>query len=126
MECTEKDVLRALNYWHEAGLLKIDYDASGNICGLSIGKASKASAPAAKPAVSAPAKRASATQEDLRQLYFVAEQYMGKPLSVSEIKKILRFHLPQFFIVKNCLLKFPFTFIQLSLYIQKALIGWLE
>lgn len=27
-------------------------------------------------------------QEELKQLYFVAEQYMGKPLSVSEIQKI--------------------------------------
>ncbi len=88
LECTEKDVLRALNYWHEAGLLKIDYDASGSICGLSIGKVTKVSAPANKPAVSIPPKHSSATQEDLRQLYFVAEQYMGKPLSASEIKKI--------------------------------------
>ena len=87
LECTEKDVLRAFNYWNEAGLLKIDYDAAGNICGLSVGKVAKVSAvpskmPKAKPA--APA----ASQEDLRQLYFVAEQYMGKPLSASDIKKI--------------------------------------
>jgi DNA replication protein DnaD len=31
---------------------------------------------------------ASEHQEELRQLYFVAEQYMGKPLSVTEIQKI--------------------------------------
>ena len=88
LECTEKDVLRALNYWHEAGLLKIDYDAAGNICGLSIGKVAKVSSAPAKPSAPVPAKRTVATQEDLRQLYFVAEQYMGKPLSASEIKKI--------------------------------------
>ena len=38
LECTEKDVLRAFKHWSNVGLLKIDYDESGNICGLSIGK----------------------------------------------------------------------------------------
>ena len=88
LECTEKDVLRALNYWHEVGLLRIDYDESGNICGLSIGKAiSRASEPA-PVVIKALPDSSVVSQEDLRQLYFVAEQYMGKPLSASEIKKI--------------------------------------
>ena len=88
LECTEKDVLRAFNYWHEAGLLKIDYDAAGNICGLSIGKVAKASANAPKETKAKAKPVPTASQEELRQLYFVAEQYMGKPLSASEIKKI--------------------------------------
>lgn len=96
LECTEKDILRAFNYWHEAGLLKIDYDEAGNICGLGIGKTT------AKPEVKSetkpevkkplftlkPTKKSSDNQDELRQLYFVAEQYMGKPLSVAELKKI--------------------------------------
>ena len=75
LECTEKDVLRALNYWHEVGLLRIDYDESGNICGLSIGKAiSRASEPEviekASPVVSkAVPDTAVVSQEDLRQLF---------------------------------------------------------
>lgn len=112
LECTEKDVLRAFAHWSEEGLLKIDYDDAGNICGLAIGKAVpkpemqsevQSEAPAATSKTSAivaskPAqartsgvratKKTSKEQEDLRQLYFVAEQYIGKPLSVSEIKKI--------------------------------------
>ena len=100
LECTEKDVLRAFNYWNEMGLLKIDYDEAGNICGLSIGKAktpavqtevSEKKAPIILKSVQAqttPVNRVSENQEELRQLYFVAEQYMGKPLSASEIKKI--------------------------------------
>ena len=98
MECTEKDILRAFNYWHEAGLLKIDYDASGNICGLSIGKTvapAKAEVPVEEQApvtIKPVIKRAEANHAEMRQLYFVVEQYMGKPLSATEIKKINYFH----------------------------------
>lgn len=99
LECTEKDILRAFAHWSEEGLLMIDYDETGNICGLAIGKAlPKQDVPAttsviSKSAVTTPAsskstKKPSENQEDLRQLYFVAEQYLGKPLTVSEIKKI--------------------------------------
>ena len=38
LECTEKDILRAFKYWTKMGLLKMDYDDSGNICGLAVGK----------------------------------------------------------------------------------------
>lgn len=96
LECTEKDILRAFNYWHEAGLLNIDYDEAGNICGLAIGKATgKPSAKVESPEPSIavkvlekPVQKSVNSQEELSQLYFVAEQYMGKPLTVNEIKKI--------------------------------------
>lgn len=110
LDCTEKDVIRALNYWYKMGLLKIDYDEHGAICGLAVGKSAEAEAPA-EPSVSpiaaavpvkpevpkvaepAPEKQplrsaALENQEQLKQLYFVAEQYIGKPLSSAEIKKI--------------------------------------
>lgn len=106
LECTEKDILRALKYWSKAGLLKIDYDDVENICGLTIGQGSfeAEQTPGAEPdepavpeplnvkskkdSVAEKTKRTSASQDKLRQLYFVAEQYIGKPLSVSEIQKI--------------------------------------
>lgn len=104
LECTEKDILRAFKHWSEEGLLKIDYDDAGNICGLAVGKSvvgPKSEAQAVtqtdvelEPVVVKPAtpkkvaKVSSDNQEELRQLYFVAEQYMGKPLTVNEIKKI--------------------------------------
>lgn len=100
LECTEKDILRALNHWSDVGLLKIDYDESGSICGLGIGKGSSAaknmdSEKQDKPSFFDRAKKKAAVksqssehQEELRQLYFVAEQYMGKPLSVTDIQKI--------------------------------------
>lgn len=96
LECTEKDILRAFKHWSKEGLLRIDYDDAGNICGLTVGKSDsatnaevKATPITMKHATSKRTKRnASESQEELRQLYFVAEQYMGKPLSVNEIKKI--------------------------------------
>ena len=114
LECTEKDILRAFKHWSKVGLLKIDYDEAGNICGLAIGQASSnqesevfvsspvveqpknsetATEQSGNKKVSSPIKAAkkqpSSSQEDeLRQLYFVVEQYMGKPLTVTEIKKL--------------------------------------
>jgi len=95
------------------GLLVIDYDDTGVICGLSIGKTSELSdavpairkeeiaKPTAAPKAESPLRSAVAlkpdqplrsaaaeNQEQLRQLYFVAEQYMGKPLSSKDIQKI--------------------------------------
>ena len=33
---TERDVMRALSYWEKLGLIRIEYDAKGEICGLQI------------------------------------------------------------------------------------------
>lgn len=94
LECTEKDVLRAFKHWSKEGLLNIDYDGAGNICGLSLGNSDSAMETSSVPVQEKPAesKALKSTekkyQSDLRQLYFVAEQYIGKPLSATEIKKI--------------------------------------
>lgn len=112
LECTEKDILRAFKHWSKVGLLKIDYDEAGNICGLSVGNSDSGvktetrsdiqpvtmkkeecpvadSAEPVKPVAPKKAKKTAFTnQEELRQLYFMTEQYMGKPLTVNEIKKI--------------------------------------
>ena len=100
LECTEKDILRAFKHWSGEGLLKIDYDDAGNICGLAIGKSAGVPACEENPefnlkpvtpkttATKHGKDTTSSNQEELRQLYFFAEQYMGKPLTVSEIKKI--------------------------------------
>ena len=93
LDCTEKDILRAFTHWSDEGLLKIDYDDAGNICGLSLEKPMTVSQEPSKStanqnAPSKTTKKTASVQEDLQQLYFVAEQYVGKPLTVSEIKKI--------------------------------------
>lgn len=103
LDCTEKDIVRALNYWSGVGLLKIDYDESGTICGLALGKSSpsvetqnaesvlKDTVPLSEVDMQPGEAPSEISNEDLKQLYFVAEQYMGKPLSVTEIRKIQYF-----------------------------------
>lgn len=97
LECTEKDILRAFKHWSNVGLLNIDYDDADNICGLTIGKATakpevKTAHVALTSAQPIPPKatknKVAAHQDELRQLYFVAEQYIGKPLTAADIKKI--------------------------------------
>ena len=94
LECTEKDVLRAFKHWSKVGLLRIDYDESGNICGLAMGNNLVPHEAKEAPAVAKPVpektlkSKEKENQSDLRQLYFVIEQYIGKPLSANEIRKI--------------------------------------
>ena len=72
LECTEKDIHRALKHWSKVGLLKIDYDEAGTICGLAIGQGT-----AEIPKKKSTTKNGIPTNQDkLRQLYFVAEQYI--------------------------------------------------
>ncbi len=101
LECTEKDILRAFKHWSTVGLLKIDYDESGVICGLSIGATTDTGSepPVASESLAEepPKKKTQNTSsakshENLRQLYFVAEQYIGKTLSATDIKKINYFY----------------------------------
>ena len=120
LDCTEKDILRALKHWSKVGLLKIDYDEAGAICGLTMGQSSaetthslqaeavklsitdaeneKVSSPEKISASERQKRKSSAkstvasNMDKLRQLYFVAEQYMGKPLTATEIQRINYFY----------------------------------
>ncbi|MCM1136684.1 MAG: DnaD domain protein, partial [Clostridium sp.] len=111
---TEKDVMRALKYWEKNRLLSLEYDDSKNLSGirlLDVSKKSGKDAAVLAPVVKLPAKTEAAAQkaeftkpdyspdqlrefknkEEISQLLFVAEQYIGKPLSTSEINAILFF-----------------------------------
>lgn len=128
--CTENDVIRALKYWKNTGILDMSCDSSKNLTGIrllplspiaessgsrpeivgkSAGKsspgkdmtavtdaaaeASAAKAPARKPAGLTPDKVKELKQkEDVEQLLFIAEQYLGKTLSPTEVSKLLYFY----------------------------------
>lgn len=109
---TEKDVLRSLKYWEKNHLIALEYDdakALTSIRLLEIGNP-----PSAKPVnevisfapvVTIPVKtvsyekpsytldeiRAFKEKEETSQLIFVVEQYIGKPLTPTEMKTILFF-----------------------------------
>ncbi len=111
---TEKDVIRALKYWEKNHLLSLKYDDSKNISGIQLldvsGKSGKDTTILAsvvklpaktdvpvqkpefvKPSYSADELKEFKSNEEISQLLFVAEQYIGKPLSPNEINTILFF-----------------------------------
>lgn len=114
---TEKDVIRALKYWEKNRLLTLEYDETKNLTGIQVLDFSQKSEKNTKevvsiaPLVKLPAKtevfaensdfakpsysldqlREFKNNEETAQILFVAEQYIGKPLSPSEIKTILFF-----------------------------------
>lgn len=102
---TEKDVLRALVYWERQKLLSLDYDGDKNLVGIHLCEQSPAAAsalqgataalqppevdPYAKPAYSAERLRSFKEQDNIAQLLFVAQVYVGKTLTASDMKTIL-------------------------------------
>ncbi len=111
---TEKDVLRALKYWEKKHLLDLDFDEDKNLVGIHLRDLNTSSATpvqknvtlSAVPTIAVtPAKEAGFIKpiysaDDLRefkgreqtsQLLFIAESYIGKPLTPSEMKTILFF-----------------------------------
>ena len=100
--CTEKDISRALLYWEKTGLLSLTYTSDRTLSGITLHPIAKNSAPL--PAVSAsPEKTASRSltldrvqelkkDQKIVQLLFIAEQYLGKTLSPTEIQKLLFFY----------------------------------
>ena len=106
-EHTEKDVKRALCYWERMQLLHLDYDSGENLVGIRLKDAiSKAgSAASANTAVSSeddstPAKKAYSAddikqfteQEAVMELVFIAEQYLGRTLTATDLNAIFYFY----------------------------------
>lgn len=115
LENTEKDILRALKYWEKEGLITLTYDSVNEIDGISIGgepaeTCEEVIIEDAKPAnepepVSIPeeipeekpvTKSSSIEQfknrKELKSLLFIAEQYLGKTLSGTDIEAITYFY----------------------------------
>lgn len=78
LECTEKDVLRALKYWKKQGIL--DYSEA-------YGEPTAALAPSRETV----SRRPSRDDKEFKELLFVAEQYLGKTLSSTDIDTITYF-----------------------------------
>jgi len=116
---TEKDVLRSLSYWEQKGLLCLDRDAEGHLCGIRMRSPKVKTAddtPAFAPFVTlmpamphkeVPAEisleksvfekpnytldelKAFQADEKAAELVFIAEQYLKKTLSANDIRSIL-------------------------------------
>lgn len=88
LECTEKDVIRALNYWKKQGLLEYE-----------TGTRPETPASEPEPKISVPTEQAKVpniqqyrSRKEFKELLFVAEQYLGKTLSVTDIEAITYFY----------------------------------
>lgn len=151
---TEKDVIRALKYWEKNKLLHLDYDDEKNLVGIHlmdlntkstsatagnvpVAAASAQTAPAPPTTVSAYEKpvyspdqlREFKNREETSQLLFIAESYLGKPLTPSEIKSILFFtdvlHFSEDlidYLIQYCVDRGKKDF----KYIEKVAINWAE
>lgn len=108
---TEKDVQRALKYWEKMNLLRLEYDESLNIssiyftdCALNgqeadtsaMDKPKAKAAPAAntpalpqKPVYTADDMKSFREKEDVQELLFVAESYLNRVLTPTDIQTLL-------------------------------------
>lgn len=107
---TENDVKRALSYWERLHILQLTYDPAGTLTDITFVESQNmesihqsrlnqyASSLAdlqnspAKLTVSADRKKELASQEEVRQLLYIAEQYLAKQLSSTEVNHILYFY----------------------------------
>lgn len=111
---TESDVKRALAYWEKLGLLQLSYGEDGALTDITLTEDTAADTSAqnrlasyashmteihreayAEPkriSISADRKKELSAQEDIRQLIYIAEQYLAKKLSSTEVTHILYFY----------------------------------
>lgn len=87
LDHTEKDVLRALNYWKKQGLL--DFETK-NTTKKPVLPEVVDSVVEEKPVVRK--KKNSSSRKELKELLFVAEQYLGKTLTTTDIDTLIYFY----------------------------------
>ena len=113
LNCTEGDVMRALKYWEKSGLLSLTSNASGEISDIYFldfpgeATASLEASPvdSVKPEVvpnvqKAPQKvtltadrlKELKENEDVVQLLYIAEQYLGRTLTATDTNTLMYFY----------------------------------
>lgn len=93
LECTEKDILRALNYWKKQGILDFcDSAATSGTENLPQSGVRPAVGQETVPAQNIQQYRSRKEREEFKELLFVAEQYLGKTLSSTDIDTITYFY----------------------------------
>lgn len=108
-DCTEKDILRALKYWENAGLLSLDFSGD-TLSSIEVNDVEKRLLNTANQEVSAAISHESPQQvqypndispsrlsklvnnTEIKQLLFIAQKYMGKTLNATETNTILYFY----------------------------------
>lgn len=93
LECTEKDILRAFKYWEGQGLLEYKEEAPDRSLQAEVSP-SEASLTVAPVSVTDKSvnTRKHGNRKEFKELLFVAEQYLGKTLSATDINAITYFY----------------------------------
>lgn len=93
LECTEKDILRAFKYWEGQGLLEYKEEAPERSlqAEVSPSEASLTVAPVSGTDKSVNTGK-HGNRKEFKELLFVAEQYLGKTLSATDINAITYFY----------------------------------
>ncbi len=147
MNCTENDVNRALKYWEKEGILQLGYDEEGNLTDIAFSSycnpgsapvepstASIGQTPEQKKALKAAditTKRIAelGQRDEIRELFFMAQQYIKKPLTRIEMQKICFFYdtlkmTPELiaYLMEYCISKNHTSF----RYMEKVALSWHE
>ncbi len=135
-DCTERDILRALKYWEKRHLFRLEYDGDGILSGICFvtdaGHAdpvvSKKDASAdglvraadrfiattqsEPPVPSADSLKEFCEREDVKELVYIAEQYLGRTLNQTDLSTIffwydeLHFQVELIeYLIENCVSK---------------------
>lgn len=97
LNCTEKDVLRALRYWEKEHVVSLVTAEDGTITEVSFTSycsPDRDAAPSVTKSSQITSERMAelGESEDIRELFFIAQQYLGRPLTRSEMQKICFFY----------------------------------
>lgn len=93
LECTEKDVRRALKYWKSKNLVDYHEHPEPESPSMSTPLPEAMTTPeTAAPPASVPNIQQYRERKEFKELLFVAEQYLGKTLSSAEIDTITYFY----------------------------------
>lgn len=93
LDLTEKAVMRALNYWKKVGLLDYETRESLNNPAISVPTVSETLVLSEeRKQVSNANTATSKNRKELKQLLFVAEQYLGKILTSTDVNAITYFY----------------------------------
>ena len=151
LNLTEKDVIRALKYWDKQGVLKVSF-ASANepesIVIVNLNESFEGNSQQAATVVASPSTESVADsniptktkyspsqakrlkeQEEVKELLFIVEQYLGKQLTSSDISTILYIHNDLGFSVDllEYLIEYCVTNQHTGMaYIEKVALSWYE
>ena len=95
LDCTEKDILRALRYWEKTGLLSLEF-SEHTLLSIQVNDSAEASdfpKAAPKPKDISPSRLSKLSDNtEVKQLLYIAQKYIGKTLNETEANTILYFY----------------------------------